>query len=93
MGREMKTVISTEQADRLALLTEEALAKNDRHAELLARELLDVVQVLHGPCHVEVGIALSYLALAIEEKGDHEQALQLRTRAGNIFLSSQRALN
>lgn len=89
----MKMVVSSRQADHLALLTEEALAKNDQHAEFFARELLDIVQVLHGPCHIEVGIALCYLALAIEEKGNLEQALQLRARAGNIFISCRRTLN
>jgi hypothetical protein len=93
MEFEMKTVVNSRRADHLATLTEEALANKDRKAESLARELLEVVEVLHGPAHIEVAIALCYVAVAVEENGGIDEALDLRRRAGSIFLSFRRALN
>jgi hypothetical protein len=93
MEFEMKTVVNSRRADHLAALTEEALESKDREAESLARKLLEVVEVLHGPVHIEVAIALCYLAVAVEENGGSDEALDLRRRAGHIFLSLRRALN
>ena len=54
-------------------------------AETLARELVDIMQILHGPCHMEVGIAQFYLALALEEQGKIVEAMQVRKRARKIL--------
>ncbi len=79
-------VVSVEKADSLASLTEKALMTNHAEAEVLARELVDIMQILHGPDHLEVGVALFYLAIALEEQGRLPEALSMRQRARTILL-------
>ncbi len=79
-------VVNAEHAEDLASRTEEALANNHVQAERLARQLVDIMQILHGPCHIEVGVALFYLALALEEQGKVPEALDVRKRARKILL-------
>jgi hypothetical protein len=62
------------------------LQNNLREAELLARELVDIMQILHGPNHLEVGVAQFYLALALEEQGKVPEAMEWRKRARTILL-------
>jgi hypothetical protein len=80
-------VINAEKAEDLASRTESALKNNHAEAERLARELVDIMQILHGPCHMEVGIAQFYLALALEEQGKLPQALDVRKKARKILLA------
>lgn len=80
-------VVNAEQAENLASLTEEALANNHAEAERLARELVDIMQILHGPCHIEVGIAMFYLAMALEEQAKVPEAIEVRKRARKILLA------
>ncbi len=82
----MTFVVSFERADTLASLTEKALVTNHAEAELLARELVDIMQILHGPGHLEVGVALFYLGLALEEQGKLPEAMTVRKRARTILL-------
>lgn len=82
----ISVVVNQEHADKLANRTEEALSNNHAHAERLARELVDIMQILHGPCHMEVGVAQFYLALALEEQGKVHEALDVRKRARSILL-------
>lgn len=86
MSDPINLVVNAEHAENLASLTEEALANNHAHAEQLARQLVDIMQILHGPCHIEVGVALFYLALAMEEQGKVPEALDVRKRARKILL-------
>jgi hypothetical protein len=79
-------VVNAEKAEHLALQTETALQNNLREAELLARELVDIMQILHGPNHLEVGVAQFYLALALEEQGKVPEAMEWRKRARTILL-------
>lgn len=79
-------VVSSEKAENLAHLTERALVHNFVEAECLARELVDIMQILHGPCHLEVGVAQFYLALALEEQGKITEAMDVRKRARKILL-------
>jgi hypothetical protein len=87
MTDQIASVISVQHADRLAELTEEALANNHAEAERLSRELVDIMQILHGPTHIEVGVALFYLALALEEQTKIDEAIQIRKRARKIFFA------
>ena len=87
MSDQITSVISLQNAERLATQTEEALANNHAEAERLARELVDIMQILHGPCHIEVGVALSYLALALEEQGKIRDAITIRKRARKLFFA------
>jgi hypothetical protein len=79
-------VVNAERAENLALLTEAALENNQAHAEKLARELVEIMQILHGPYHMEVGVAQFYLAMALEEQGKEHEALEVRKRARRTFL-------
>lgn len=79
-------VVNTEHAENLALRTEAALANNHAQAERLARQLVDIMQILHGPGHMEVGVALFYLALALEEQGKLPESVDVRKRARKILL-------
>jgi hypothetical protein len=79
-------VVNAEKAEHLALRTETALQNNLREAERLARELVDIMQILHGPNHLEVGVAQFYLALALEEQGKVPEAMEWRKRARTILL-------
>lgn len=79
-------VVNAEKAESLASRTEQALIDNLAEAERLARELVDIMQILHGPCHIEVGIAQFYLALALEEQGKVQEAMDVRKRARKILL-------
>jgi hypothetical protein len=79
-------VINAAKAEDLASRTESALKSNHAEAERLARELVDIMQILHGPCHIEVGIAQFYLALALEEQGKEPEAMEVRKKARKILL-------
>jgi hypothetical protein len=83
----MSLLINAEKAEDLASRTETALKTNHAEAERLARELVDIMQILHGPCHMEVGIAQFYLALALEEQGKVPEAIDVRKRARKILLA------
>jgi hypothetical protein len=87
MPEQIASVISVQHAEQLAAQTEEALECNHAEAERLARELVDVMQILYGPCHIEVGVALFYLALALEEQGQISEAMDIRKRARKIFFT------
>lgn len=87
MPEPISFVITAEAAEDLVSKTETALEDNHAEAERLARELVDIMQILHGPCHIEVGIAQFYLALALEEQGKEPEALEVRKRARKILLS------
>ena len=86
-------VVNAETAEHLASLTESALENNHKEAERLARELVDIMQILHGPLHIEVGIALFYLALALEEQGKDDEAIDVRKSARKILLAQGIARN
>jgi hypothetical protein len=78
-------VVSAQRVEEMASETEQALENNHAEAEKLARQLVDVMQILYGPCHLEVGVALFYLALALEEQGKIAEAMRMRKRARQIF--------
>lgn len=86
MQSSISLVVNTERAETLALRTEEALETNQLSAEKLARQLVDMMKILHGPYHMEVGVAQFYLAMALEEQGKEREALEVRKRARRIFL-------
>ena len=52
-----------------------------------SQEKSNPMQILHGPLHIEVGIALFYLALALEEQGKDGEAIDVRKRARKILLA------
>jgi hypothetical protein len=87
MSEQIRALINMQHAERLALQAEEALACNHVEAERLSRELVDIMEILHGPCHMEVGVALFYLALALEEQGKIADAINIRKRARKIFFT------
>jgi hypothetical protein len=84
---DLALLISVEHAETLALLTEEAALVEDYvETEKLARELVEIMQILHGPHHLEVGIAQFYLALALEEQGKEAEAMEIRKHARRVLL-------
>jgi hypothetical protein len=81
------SIVNEQHAQKLALLTEKAALKQKYgEAEKFARELLEVVKILYGPTHLEVGIAQFYLALALEEQGRVAEAIKIRKSARAILL-------
>jgi hypothetical protein len=88
MSEQIRSVVNLQHAEQLALQTEEALSSNHVEAERLSRELVDIMEILHGPCHIEVGVALFYLALALEEQGKINAAIDTRKRARKIFFAN-----
>jgi hypothetical protein len=87
MSDPLSLVVNAEKAEDLASRTEIALQNNHHEAERLARQLVDIMQILHGPMHMEVGIAKFYLALALEEQGKVPEALEVRKLARKILLA------
>lgn len=86
MSDPISLLVNAEKAEDLASRTETALQNNHQEAERLARELVDMMQILHGPMHMEVGVAQFYLALALEEQGKEPEAIEVRKRARKILL-------
>lgn len=79
-------VETKERAREFVTLAEEAIIRTDYvQAEELCRIAIRSLEPLLGPDHFEVGIAVHYLAVALEEQGRVEEALELLTRTGRII--------
>lgn len=75
-----------ENGRQLASLAEEAIMRRDYvEAETLCRLGIRILEPLLGPEHLDVGIITHYLAVALEEQGEINEALALLNRTGRII--------